>query len=719
MTPTTENKYDPLLECIAIVARLFNQPVSIEALISGIPVKPGQAGPELFSTNSSKSLFTRIAKRAGMAARLVHRELDELTELLLPCVLVLKDHNACVLESIDKEQGKAKVILPDLHEGEEWIDLEQLNEQYLGFCFLLKKEFQHQRKQQQIISLKEGQHWFWGTITRSREIYASVLLASVMINLFVLATPLFTMNVYDRVVPNHATETLWVLAIGVGAIYVFDTFLRFIRNYLLEMSGKKCDVIMSSIIFEQVMNLRMDLWPKSIGSFASRLNQFESIRNFFTSATLITLVDLPFSLLFLAVVAYIGNALVAIPLITISLLLTYSLLLVRPLRQSIESVVSASAQKHSMLIESLHAIQTIKALGASRYAQWAWEEASGEIATKSLKTRMLSGSISVVTGILAQINMVSIVILGVYQIIDLHLTMGALIAVVILSSRAIAPMAQAAALITNYQQTKTAFASLDELMKQAVERPEGKSFVRRPQFDGAIEFKDVDFSYPDTDKPTLTGFSVSIAAGEHVGIIGRVGSGKTTMAKLILGLYAAEKGSVSIDGIDINQIDPADLRQNTAYLSQEIELIRGTLRENIVLKNTQTSDEAVLNAAHVAGVDLFVNKMPKGFDTNIGEQGVGLSGGQRQCLALARTVLLEESIVILDEPTNSMDNTTESIIRHNLFDYTRDKTLLLVTHKAPMLELVERLVVVEDGRVILDGPKAEVLKALQGRSNGV
>jgi len=218
MTPTTENKYDPLLECIAIVARLFNQPVSIEALISGIPVKPGQAGPELFSTNSSKSLFTRIAKRAGMAARLVHRELDELTELLLPCVLVLKDHNACVLESIDKEQGKAKVILPDLHEGEEWIDLEQLNEQYLGFCFLLKKEFQHQRKQQQIISLKEGQHWFWGTITRSREIYASVLLASVMINLFVLATPLFTMNVYDRVVPNHATETLWVLAIGVGAI---------------------------------------------------------------------------------------------------------------------------------------------------------------------------------------------------------------------------------------------------------------------------------------------------------------------------------------------------------------------------------------------------------------------------------------------------------------------------------------------------------------------
>ncbi len=719
MTPPNDNRYDPLLECIAIVARLFNQPVSIEALISGVPVKPGSAGPVLFSTGSSKSLFTRIAKRAGLAARLVNRDLADISELLLPCVLILEDHNACVLESIDHEQGKAKIIIPDLHEGEEWIDIEQLSEQYLGYCFLLKKEYQHKRKHQQIISLKEGQHWFWGTISRSREIYASVLLASVMINLFVLATPMFTMNVYDRVVPNHAIETLWVLAIGVGAIYVFDTLLRFIRNYLLEMSGKKCDIIMSSIIFEQVMNLRMDQWPKSVGAFASRLSQFESIRNFFTSATLVTLVDLPFSLLFLMVVAYIGDALVAIPLITISVLLIYSLLLVRPLRRSIESVVSASQQKHSMLVESLHAIQTIKALGASRYAQWAWEESSGEIATKSLRTRMLSGSIGVVTGILTQANMVGIVVLGVYQIIDLQLTMGALIAVVILSSRAIAPMAQAAALITSYQQTKTAFASLDDLMSQEVERPEGKSFVRRPQFDGAIEFNDVGFSYPETDKETLSNLTISIAPGEHVGVIGRVGSGKTTMAKLVLNLYSPSKGSVSLDGIDINQIDPADLRQNIAYLSQDIELIRGSIRENIVLKNTQTNDDSVIKAAHVAGVDLFVNKMPKGFDTNIGEQGVGLSGGQRQCLALARTVLLEEPIIILDEPTNSMDNTTESIIRQNLYDYTRDKTLLLVTHKAPMLELVERLVVMEDGRIIMDGPKEEILKALQGRKNAV
>ena len=508
-----------------------------------------------------------------------------------------------------------------------------------------------------------------------------------------------------------------MLAIGVCTIYAFDTFLRFVRNYLLEVAGKKCDVIMSSVIFEQVMNLRMEMWPKSVGAFANRLNQFESVRNFFTSSTLVTLVDLPFSLLFLIVVAYIGYALVAIPLLTMGMLLLYSMLLIRPLRRNIESVVDASTQKHSILVESLHGIQTIKTLGASRYTQWAWEESSGEIATKSLRTRMLSGSITVVTSILTQANTVGIIILGVYQIIDLELSMGALIAVVMLSSRAIAPMSQAAGLITNYQQTKAAFASLDGLMNQDVERPEGKQFVRRPHFEGGIEFREAGFSYPDTDKETLSGFSLKITPGEHVGIIGKVGCGKTTISKLILGLYAVKQGTLSIDDIDINQIDPADLRKNIAYLSQEIELVRGSIRDNIVLKDPQTSDEAVIEAARIAGVDLFVNKMPKGFDTPVGEHGRALSGGQRQCLALARTVLLGEPILVLDEPTNSMDNTTESIIRQNLYEYTRDRTLLLITHKAPMLELVERLVVVEEGRVIMDGPKAEILKALQGRSN--
>ncbi|HEY5701333.1 MAG TPA: type I secretion system permease/ATPase, partial [Gammaproteobacteria bacterium] len=563
---------------------------------------------------------------------------------------------------------------------------------------------------------KKG-HWFWDTLKRSREIYASVLLGSVMINMSVLVTPIFTMNVYDRVVPNGAVETLWFLAIGVAVVYCFDAVFRFIRNYLIEVAGKKGDIIMSSLVFERVLNLRMEHWPKSVGAFTSVLGQFESIRNFFTASTMVTFVDLPFSFLFLAVVAYIGDALVSIPLVTMALLMLYGMLIVRPLRASIKDVFAASAMKNSMLVESLHSIRTIKTLGASGHAQWAWEETTGEIATKSLRARMLSGSIGVVTHILMQLNMVAIVIAGVYLIMDLELTLGALIAVVLLSGRAIAPMAQVASLVTNYQQTKASFESMERLMNTEVERPDNKTYVRRSEIEGNIQFEEVEFIYPDTERAILSQFSLKVSPGEHVGVIGRVGSGKTTFAKLLLGLYTPSAGALTLDGIDINQIDPVDLRRSIAYMAQDTELMRGTIRENITLKNPRAEDEEILKAAHIGGVDLFVNAMPLGFDTPVGEQGYALSSGQRQCVALARTVLSGENIIILDEPTNSMDNTTESLIRKRLREYTRDRTLLLVTHKAPMLELVERLVVVEGGRIIMDGPKEKVLTALQQRSS--
>lgn len=716
MSPPHKQQYDPLLECLVIFAKLFHRPVSVEALTAGLPVAPGAAGPELFSVEKSKGLFSRVAKRAGFASRLISRELDKLSDLLLPCILILENRNACIIESIDHASNKAKVILPELGEGEEWIDLDELRKQYLGFAFLLKPEYKAEAREASPIAARRG-HWFWSTLGYSREIYVSVLLGSLMINLFALATPLFTMNVYDRVVPNHAIETLWVLAIGVAIVYAFDAILRFIRNYLLEVAGKKSDVIMSSILFEQVMNLRMDRWPKSVGAFTSRLNQFESIRNFFTASTILTLVDLPFTVIFLLVIAYIGDELVAVPLITMAVLLLYGFLVVRPLRSSIHDVFAATAQKISMLVESLHSIEAIKTLGASRQAQWAWEESTGRIAHESVRSRMLSGSIGVVTNTLVQLNMVGLVIFGVYAIIDQNLTLGALIAIVILSSRAIAPMAQVATLVTNYQQTKAAFAALNELMHEPVERSETGNYVRRPKLKGAIEFKNIQFSYPESEKSTLSGLNLRIEPGEHIGIIGRVGCGKTTIAKLLLRLYTPDDGTVTVDGLDIKQIDPADLRRDIGYMAQDVELMRGSIRENITFKDPRAGDEQVLKAAHVAGVDLFVNNMTKGFDTPVGEQGHGLSGGQMQCVALARSLLLDEPIIVLDEPTNSMDNTTESTIRQRLYKHTRDKTLILITHKAPMLDLVERLAVVEAGRVIMDGPKEKVLRALQERSS--
>ena len=529
---------------------------------------------------------------------------------------------------------------------------------------------------------------------------------------------MFTMNVYDKVVPNDAIATLWVLAAGIVTIYIFDTLLRFVRNYLLEIAGKKSDIIMSSIIFSHVLNLKMDQWPASIGAFASRLREFESIRNFFTASTIATLVDLPFSIIFLLVIYYIGGPMIAVPLIIIALLMLYSFILVRPLKASVEATYEATANKNAHLIETLRTIKTVKALGAANYSQWVWEESSGTIANRSMRARILSSSLTVVTNLMVQFNTIGLIVFGIYRISDLELSLGGLIAIVMLSSRAVAPLGQIAALITSFEQTRTAFRSLDELMQKSVERPEGKSYVRRPGFEGAIHFREVDFSYPESPKKSLAGISFKINAGEHVGIIGKVGSGKTSLMKLVIGLYQAESGSIAIDNIDINQIDPADLRKNIGYLSQDIELMRGTIRENIAYKDLHVNDEKLIRAAEICGVDLFVNQLPQGFDTQVGEDGGFLSGGQRQAIALGRAVMLNEPVLILDEPTNSFDNTTESIVKKRLFEYTRDRTLLLVTHKAPMLDLVERLIVIDEGRIVMDGPKEEVLNALKGTQNG-
>lgn len=704
--------YDPLLGCLVVFSKLYNRPVTVEALISGLPVAPGARGPEMFSVERSKGMFQRVAARAGFASRLIKRDLEEISGLLLPCILVLKNRDAVILDKIDREQGRARVIFPDVAEGAEWIDFAKLKESYAGFAFLLKLEFKQESASRKTLNLRKG-HWFWDTLKLSKEAFVSVIVASVLINFFVIATPLFTMNVYDRVVPNDAIETLWVLAIGVLVIYAFDMMLRFLRTYFLEVAGKKSDVIMSSIIYEQVMNLKMSEWPRSVGAFANNLREFESIRSFFTSSTISALVDLPFSILLLILVAYIGGPLVVVPLVIMLLLLLYSFAIMKPLRESIEATFEASANKNAHLIESLHSIQTIKSLGVASHSQWVWEESSGAIAGKSMRSRILSNSIGVISQFLMQLNTVGIIIFGVYQISDQALSLGGLIAVSMLASRAVAPVGQVATLISQYQQTRTAFDSLDNIMNMPVERPENKQYVRRPSFDGHIEFKKVSFTYPEAQQASLTDISFDIEPGEHVGIIGKVGSGKSSLAKLLIGLYEPTGGSIAVDDINSKQIDPADLRQHIGYLSQEIGLMRGTIRDNLIYRDPQVDDDRLLEVSALCGVDQFVNQLPSGFDTQVGEQGACLSGGQRQAIALGRALLRNESIVVLDEPTSNMDNSTEFKIKRQLFEYTRDKTLIVITHKTSMLDLVERLIVVENGRILMDGPKQQVVEKLK------
>ncbi|RXJ54594.1 type I secretion system permease/ATPase [Candidatus Marinarcus aquaticus] len=703
-------KKDSLLESLVLYTKLFHKPYSAESLLSGLPIDAEQM---LFSKKGSKSLFSRAAARAGLKTTLIERPINEILELQLPVILILSNENSCILTAFSPDRKQAKIVFAANEALEQWTDVERLEEEYLGYAFLLRKEFQYERNNN-VLDTSNQRHWFWSTLGLSKKIYYDCILASILINLFVLATPLFTMNVYDRVIPNNAQETLLVFTIGVIAVFLIDAFLKFLRAYFLELAGKKSDVIMSSIIFERVMDLKMSVHPKSVGSFANNLKSFDSIRGFLTNATLTVLIDFPFAILFLLVIFYLAGAMVIVPIVIIIAIVIYAYMIKDSLQESIESTYEASAKKNGILIESLQNIETIKSLGLAGSTQWHWEESTGEIANKSLKSRLISASIPNVTGFLVGLNTVLIILFGVHLIQEFELTMGGLIATMILSSRAIAPMGQIAGLITNYEDAKTSYKMLDDIVNQPLERPFAKEFVKRPALKGNIEFKNVTFKYPDSEAYALDNVSFTINEGEKVALIGRIGSGKSTIAKLILKLYEPQSGSILIDGIDIEQIDPADLRKNIGYVAQDINLFRGTIKENILGSSRFVDDEEMLECAKISTTDDFVKRHPMGYDMPIGERGHGLSGGQRQSVGLARALINNADILLFDEPTNAMDQSTEYAVLNNLKPIVQERTLLLVTQKMSMLELVDRVIVMNNGKKILDGEKTSVMKQLGG-----
>jgi ATP-binding cassette subfamily C protein LapB len=703
---------DSLMQCLVLLSKLNNRPVTAEALAHGLPFDPSGLRQRLFSTEGGKSNFSRAAARAGFNTSLVKRGLRLIPQVVLPAILLLKDESACVITALDIEAGNAEIIVPQVDEIPQSVTLEKLEEEYLGYAFFLKKIYDDARPEFAEQTEDTSKHWFFSTLWRFRGIYFNVIVASLMINIFVVIGPLFTMNVYDRVIPHNAVDSLWVLAVGMFVAYVFDLTLKFIRTYFLELVAKKSDVILSSKIFEQALNIRLNEMPRSVGSFANNIKDFDSIRSFYSSAALLAFIDFPFVIIFLLVIFYISGVLVFVPLMIICLIISYGLIVRRPLLRSIESTYAAAAKKNGLLIEALSNIENIKAFNANSSIQWAWEESTGDIANKSLRSRILSSSLSTVSLFLTQLATVATVVVGVYLIKDGALTMGGLIATVILSSRTIAPMSQVASLLSNYQQMRTSLAGLNDLMDKDVERPEQKNFLSRPVCKGAIEFKEVTFAYPGETSHAVQDVTLKIAPKERVGIIGQVGSGKSTLSKLLLGLYEPLSGAVFVDGIDIKQMDPADLRHNVSYVPQEVTLFSGTVKQNIVFKAPYSDDEAILEAVKIANVDVFTDRHPKGLDLYVGERGGNLSGGQRQAVGVARAMLTDCPIVLMDEPTNSMDFTTEAKVIQNLRKATEDKTTIIITHKPSILAIVDRLIVMDGGKIIMDGPKNEVLQKL-------
>jgi ATP-binding cassette subfamily C protein LapB len=693
---------DPLLKCLVLLTRIYNRPFSEETLAAGLPLADSKLTP---------SLFERAADRAGLAAKVVARDLEKLSPLVLPAVVLLADGQACVLRKVSPE-GPCEIVEPDTG-GATGITLAELKKTYSGYVILVREKLQFDTRTEHS-AVPRVKHWFWGVVRQAWPIYAEVLLASFLINLFALAMPLFVMNVYDRVVPNDTTETLWALAVGVLIVLGFDFGMRMMRSYLVDIAGKRIDVILSSNIFEKAMGMKMEARPASVGSFASNIHEFEAFREFITSATITALVDLPFVVLFIVVIFWIGGIIGLVPVLAVPMIVLVGIILQRRLGEIIQMTFRCGAQKQGLLIESLSAIETIKSLSAEGVLQRKWEQLVGTMSRMGIKARTLSSAIVNVSMSIQQTAGVVLVVVGVYLIAERELTVGALVACTILNTRALAPLGQVAGLMTRYHQSLSALSTLQNVMQLPVERPENKSFVQRPGIRGEIEFRNVTFSYPGKQVPALANVSFRLAPGERVGVIGRIGSGKSTLEKLILGMYEPSSGSILIDGVDIKQIDPAMLRRNVGYVPQDIVLFFGTVKENILFAAPYADDSAMLRAAEVAGVTEFVNHAAQGFDLHVGERGEGLSGGQRQTIAIARSLVLDPPIMVMDEPTNSLDNRSEENFKGKLDAALAGKTLLLVTHRASLLTLVPRLIVLDNGKVVADGPKEQVMHALAG-----
>ncbi len=702
--PIAAGPVDPLLQCLTIMAALFERPRGAEALSAGLPLVENRLTPEL---------FVRAAARAGLSAATDRRPLHKIPNYTLPCVLLLAGRNACILRRI--ENGVAEVILPESGRGTTRLPLAELDGLYAGYVIFVRPDVQFDDRRDGIEETAP-KSWFWGTIFSFWPVYLEVALAALVVNIFALTGSLFAMNVYDRVVPNNALETLWVLALGAGVVFTFDLILRSVRTYFLDNVGTRADVLLASRIFEHVLGVRMAGRPASAGAFASHLREFETLRDFFTSSTLTALIDLPFALLFMLVIWQIGGPLAAIPAIAFPVVAILGFLIQIPLNRAIRRNFQDTTHKHGILVETIGGLETIKALGAEGRMLGRWESIVARTARSGTQARTFS-ALAINFSLFAQ-NAVSIVmvIAGVYMIGDGLLTLGALIACTMLAGRAMLPLSQVAALATRLEQSLASLDALNKVMALPVERPPGAHFVHRADMRGEIEFRNVSFAYPNQKLGALNGLSLFIRAGERVGIIGRIGSGKSTIARLMLSLYEPQGGSILVDGTDLRQLDPASLRQRTGCVLQDVYLFHGTVRDNILAGAPAADDAALLRAAYVSGVDEFANRHPLGYDIPVGERGELLSGGQRQAVAVARALIGDPPILILDEPTSAMDNSSETLFKMRLGEMLPGKTLILVTHRSSLLSLVDRLVVIDGGRVVADGPRETVMAALaQGK----
>ncbi|MBK4738453.1 type I secretion system permease/ATPase [Noviherbaspirillum pedocola] len=691
-----EETDDALLDCLLALVRFHELPATRDSLCAGLPRDGGRFTPQL---------LVRAAQRAGLVSCLVEQDFEALTSEQLPALLLLRDGTACVLGGI--QDDSAQLLAPA-----GTVELASLRLRYAGELILATPR--------EGAAAVRPDRWLLRILTPLWPLYAEVLAASLMVNLFAVCMPLFTMNVYDRVVPNAAGSTLWALSAGMAMVLLFDVAMRALRGRAIEAAGRQLDMQVSCRIFERLLTLSLAARPASAGAFGSRLQEFECVREFLTAATISALVDLPFVVVYLAAMFWIGGGLGWLAVTAIVVIVIAGFALQAPMAASLADAARVAARRQALLLDTLGGLETIRAANAEGRLQRRWERLVAEAGDWACHARALAGGVQQVSQCMQQLAYLLVVIAGVTQVLDEKQTIGGVIACSILAGRALAPWSQVASLLTRYHQARAALATVRRLLEMPVERSGAPAGLERSQLRGEIEFRDVHFSYPGQHGEALAGVSFRIAAGERVGVIGCVDSGKTTLEKLIVAFYAPQRGTVAIDGINARQIDPAALRRAIGHVPQDVLLFAGSIRDNIALGAPEADDAAVLRAAELGGVTDFVDRWSDGYAREVGERGAQLSGGQRQAIAIARAELFTPPILLMDEPSSAMDAISEARFRERLAARLGKRTLILVSHRTSLLALVDRVLVLDGGRLVADGPRDRVLAALAaGKSHVV
>ncbi len=694
---------DELIECIGHVARHFDRSPGIVALRAGLAVDESGRLP----FHQAESALDQI----GLLSDHVRGRLDKWRPANLPAILPLRGERYLVL--LDMKQGDALVQLPYANEPV-WARLSDLEPHFAGEALAVMADHGLERAEERPWDERARQHWFWREVWRARGSFGYVMLAAGIINLLAFALPLFTMNVYDRIIPNKAASSLWVLGAGVMLAFGLDFALRLARARLVDEAGREIDERLSQRLFEKVMNVPLASRAGSTGALARRVSEFESVREFFTSTTVVLVVDVSFLFVFVGIIALLGGWLAVVPVVMIVIMATAGFFLQRSMASLSRDAQADSSLQSAALVEAIGGIETLKACRAEGRMLDRWRRYARMSAATQEKLRRLSSTSVTLASLCQQVTSIALVIGGFYMFAAGDITMGAIIAIVMLAGRSLAPVGQLAFVIVRARQAMTTLGSLQTLIDQPDERLDGARGIIPKVRKGAIVAKGLEFSYPGAAQPSLKGIDLRIEPGERIGIIGRVASGKSTLGRVLCGLYAPSGGMLAIDDVDSRQYHPHELRTAFRYVGQDAELFSGSVRENLLLGARDADEEKLLDALERSGASRFFGRDAAGFDLHIGERGSRLSGGQRSFLVLARALVEPAKLLFLDEPTGAMDNQTENLFVDQLAKaLDPDQTLIVSTHRHALLRIVDRLIVIDQGVVLADGPRDEVIGQLQ------